>query len=55
MLVLTRKEGEIIVVGRGTDSELTFTIRQIKGGKVSIGIEAPRDVPIVRGELKETE
>lgn len=47
MLVLSRKEGEKIQIG----DNATFTISQIHGNRVSIAIEAPRDVRIVRGEL----
>ncbi len=47
MLVLSRKEGEQIVIGDG----VVLTINRIAGNRVAIGIEAPRDVRIVRGEL----
>ena len=47
MLVLTRKQGELIQVGDG------ITIKVIKTGKgtVKIGIEAPSHVKVLRGEL----
>lgn len=47
MLVLTRKQGELIQVGDG------ITIKVIKTGKgtVKIGIEAPGHVKVLRGEL----
>jgi len=47
MLVLTRKQGEVIHVGEG------IAIKVIKTGKgtVKIGIEAPADVKVLRGEL----
>jgi carbon storage regulator len=48
MLVLSRKEGEKIVIGDG----VILTINRIAGNRVAIGIEAPRDVRIVRGELE---
>jgi carbon storage regulator len=47
MLVLSRKEGERIVIG----DNVTLVISKISGNRVTIGIEAPRDVKIVRGEL----
>jgi carbon storage regulator len=47
MLVLSRKVEESIYVG---DSKITV-LRFKHGGKVSIGIEAPPEVPIRRGEL----
>lgn len=47
MLVLSRKEGEKILIGDG----IVLTINRINGNRVAIGIEAPRDVRVVRGEL----
>lgn len=51
MLVLTRKQGEVIHVGEGV------TIKVIKTGKgtVKIGIDAPTHVKVLRGELSEKE
>ncbi len=48
MLVLSRKEGEKILIGEG----VVLTINRIAGNRVAIAIEAPRDIRIVRGELK---
>jgi len=48
MLVLSRKLGERIVVGDNVE----IVINRITGNRVSIGIEAPDDVKIIRGELK---
>ena len=47
MLVLSRKEGEQLLIG----DNVVLTINRISGNRVAIGIEAPRDVRIVRGEL----
>ena len=47
MLVLSRKEGEEIVVG----DNIKIVVTKIVGGRVSIGIEAPKSVKIVRSEL----
>lgn len=47
MLVLSRKEGERLVIG----DNIVVTINRISGNRVTLGIEAPRDVRIVRGEL----
>lgn len=47
MLVLTRKPREEIRIGNG----VTITILRVKGQQVRVGIEAPNDVRIVRGEL----
>lgn len=46
MLVLTRKINEGVLV----DGHLVQVL-SISGGRVRLGIEAPRDVPVVRSEL----
>ena len=51
MLVLSRKEGEQLMIG----DEVVLTINRISGNRVAIGIEAPRSIRIVRGELKRHE
>jgi carbon storage regulator len=51
MLVLSRKEGEQLLIG----DNIVLTISRISGNRVAIGIEAPRDVRIVRGELERHE
>lgn len=48
MLVLTRKYQEKIQIG----DNITITVLRTKGKAVRLGIEAPSDVPVVRGELK---
>ena len=47
MLVLSRKEGERLVIG----DNVVVTVNRISGNRITLGIEAPRDVRIVRGEL----
>ncbi len=47
MLVLTRKTQQQIQFG----SDIVITILQVKGQSVRIGIEAPRGVRVVRGEI----
>jgi carbon storage regulator len=51
MLVLSRKPGEKIVIG----DSVTITIVRIGPNTVRLGIEAPRDMNIVRQELCEIE
>jgi carbon storage regulator len=46
-LVLSRKAGETITIG-GT---VEVTVIRVRGGDVRLGIQAPQDVSIVRGEL----
>ena len=47
MLVLSRKEGEKLVIG----DNVTLVVSKISGNRVTVGIEAPADVKIFRGEL----
>jgi carbon storage regulator len=47
MLVLSRKPGEKVVLG----NNITVTVLEVVGNRVRIGIEAPEDVRILRGEL----
>lgn len=46
-LVLTRRRDESFMIGH----DITVTILQVDGGKVRLGILAPRDVKILREEL----
>ena len=48
MLVLTRRVKEKIVI----DGNVTIVIQRISGNRVTVGIEAPDHVRIVRGELE---
>lgn len=47
MLVLARRRNEGIVIGDG----VTVTILEIRGNQVRLGIEAPKDVRVLREEL----
>ncbi len=47
MLVLTRKHQETIRIG----DNITITVLKTKGKTVRLGIEAPMEVPVIRGEL----
>ena len=47
MLVLTRKLREQIRIG----DNITISVVRIRGNTVRVGIEAPRQVRVVRGEL----
>jgi carbon storage regulator len=49
MLVLTRKENESIVVDGG---QIVLTVLKIRGNQISLGIQAPKEVSILRAELK---
>lgn len=47
MLVLSRKLGESIVIG----GNIRVTLLRMDDGKVRLGVEAPRDIPVFRQEL----
>jgi carbon storage regulator len=47
MLVLTRRSEESIVIG----GNIVVTILSVEGEKVKLGIEAPREIAILRREL----
>jgi carbon storage regulator CsrA len=47
MLVLTRKTRQQVKIG----SDITITILMVKGQTVRVGIEAPRQVRVLRAEL----
>lgn len=48
MLVLSRKKDETIVI----NGDISVMIFEIRGDKVRLGVEAPREVPINRGEVQ---
>ncbi|MGN0623403.1 MAG: carbon storage regulator CsrA [Oscillospiraceae bacterium] len=51
MLILSRKKGEAVLINGDTE----ITILEISGDKVRIGINAPKEVSVLRSELKKTE
>ena len=50
MLVLSRGEGQVITIG----DNIRITIVEVRGDKVRVGIDAPRDVQVMRAEKLET-
>lgn len=47
MLVLSRKVGDKITIG----NNITVVVNRVDGNRVSLAIQAPADVRIMRGEL----
>ena len=52
MLVLSRREGEEILV---PDYGVTVKVLAVQGNKIRLGICAPADVEVLRGELWDRE
>ena len=49
MLVLTRRKGEKVSIANG---EIVVTFLEIRGDKIRLGCEAPKDIPINRDEVE---
>lgn len=47
MLVLSRKKNESIII----NDNVTIVVVEIRGDKVRLGIEAPKEVPVHRKEV----
>jgi carbon storage regulator len=50
MLVIRRRAGETLIIGDNVEVE----ILEITASQVKIGIRAPREIPVVRGEIQLT-
>lgn len=49
MLVLSRKKNESIIIG----DDISIVVIEIRGDKVRLGVEAPKEVPVHRNEVYE--
>ncbi|APF23104.1 carbon storage regulator CsrA [Clostridium butyricum] len=49
MLIITRKKGESLMIG----DDIEITISKIEDGSVKIGIQAPKNITVLRKELYE--
>ncbi|MCH2117264.1 MAG: carbon storage regulator CsrA [Pirellulales bacterium] len=49
MLVLSRQRDESIIIG----DNVVVTVVDVRGDKVRLGIEAPREIPVHRREVYE--
>ena len=47
MLILTRRIGESLNIG----DEIEISIVKVKGNQIVLGIEAPREISVIRSEL----
>jgi carbon storage regulator len=48
MLVITRKENEVLLIGEN----IKIMVLEVRGKQVRLGIEAPADIMVLRGEMK---
>ena len=48
MLVIRRRVGESVLIGEGAE----ITVIEVAGSRVTLGIEAPANVPILRKEIQ---
>lgn len=49
MLVLSRKKNESIII----NDDITIVVVEIRGDKVRLGVEAPKETPVHRNEVYE--
>lgn len=47
MLILTRKVGESVMIG----DEITVRVIEVKGTQIRLGIQAAKEIPVLREEL----
>ena len=47
MLVLSRKKGQTVVI----DGQIEIEVLKVKGNTVRLGINAPKNIKVLRGEL----
>ncbi len=51
MLVISRRQGESVWIG----DQIKIVVCTMRGKRVSLGIAAPRHVPVVRDELRQAD
>jgi carbon storage regulator len=47
MLILTRRVGESVMIG----DEISVTVVEVKGTQIRLGIQAAKEIPVLREEL----
>ncbi len=47
MLVLSRREGESVVIG----NDIIITVLEVRGGQIRLGVDAPRSLQVHREEI----
>ena len=51
MLILQRRVGESIIIGKNQEIEIVLMGTNVGEGKVTLGIAADKDIPVFRNEL----
>lgn len=53
MLILSRKKSEAVYIGdpKNPGAFIKLTVVEIRGDKVRLGVEAPKDIPVHRDEV----
>jgi carbon storage regulator len=51
MLSITRREDQTFTIG----DDITITVKRARSGQVELGIQAPRDVKVLRDDAKKRE
>ena len=51
MLILSRRPGESIYIYTDVREQITVKVCRVEGSQVKVGIEAPSNVGVSRGEL----
>jgi len=49
MLILSRRVGESVLIG----SDISITVLRVKGDQVRLGVQAPKDVAVLRDDSSE--
>ena len=49
MLILSRRVGESVLIG----SDIAITVLRVKGDQVRLGVQAPKDVAVLRDNSSE--
>jgi carbon storage regulator len=48
MLVLSRRVGETVFIGDG----IVVTVIEVQGNRIKLAVSAPKNIPVLRGELQ---
>lgn len=51
MLILTRRLGETVIINENEDKKISITVVEVLGDRIKLGINAPKNIKILREEL----